>query len=78
MATQPKPLLTILRRKEVERRTGLSRSTIYGKLRFDPKRPNEYDPTFSRPIPLGAKAVGWLEHEIEGWLAAQTEKSRKA
>ena len=71
--------LTILRRKLVEQRTGLSRSTIYGKIKFDPKRPHEYDPTFPLPITLGnnAKAVGWIESEIDAWLNAQIENSCK-
>ncbi len=80
MAAQPQAALTILRRKQVEQRLGLSRSTIYGKLKRDPKRPREYDPTFPLPIKLGpgAKAVGWVESEINAWLTAQIENSRKA
>jgi prophage regulatory protein len=70
--------ITILRRKQVEARTGLSRSSIYAKLRHNPKRPGDYDPTFPKPIAVGAKAVGWIEAEIEAWLTAQIEKSRKA
>lgn len=79
MAAQLQAALTILRRKQVEQRTGLSRSTIYGKMRSDPKRPREYDPTFPLPITLGngAKAVGWVESEINAWLTAQVENSRK-
>jgi len=56
---------TILRRKQVEARTGLSRSTIYLRIQ---------DGTFPRPINLGARAVGWLENEIESWLALRIEK----
>ena len=55
-----------------------SRSTIYSKLRHNPKRPSDYDPTFPRPISIGAKAVGWIESEVEHGLAAQIKKSRKA
>lgn len=78
MAAQLQTALTILRRKQVEARTGLSRATIYAKLRHNPKRPGDYDPTFPRPISLGAKAVGWIESEVDAWLSAQIEKSRKA
>lgn len=78
MANQIQTALKILRRKQVEARTGLSRSTIYGKIRRNPKRLAEFDPTFPQPISLGPKAVGWLEHEIEAWLAAQVQKSRQA
>ena len=78
MATPTQSALTILRRKQVEARTGLSRSSIYARLRQNPKRPGDYDPTFPQPISLGAKAVGWIEAEIDAWLTAQVEKSRKA
>lgn len=60
---------TILRRKQVEARTGLARSTIYDRMKAG---------TFPAPISLGAKAVGWIESEIDAWLNAQIEKSRKA
>ena len=45
--------LTIIRRKQVEARTGLSRSSIYARLRQNPKRPGDYDPTFPKPISVG-------------------------
>lgn len=78
MAAQSQTALTILRRKQVEARTGLSRSTIYAKLRRNPRRPGDYDPTFPKPVAVGAKAVGWIESEVEAWLTSQIEKSRKA
>lgn len=78
MAAKIQAALTILRRKQVEARTGLSRSTIYAKLRRDPKRPGDYDPTFPTPVSIGAKAVGWIDAEIEAWIAAQIQKSRQA
>jgi prophage regulatory protein len=79
MAAQPQTALTILRRRQVEARTGLSRSTLYGKLKRNPKRPKEFDETFPAPVKLGpgAKAVGWIESEIDTWLTAQVEASRK-
>lgn len=60
---------TILRRKQVEAKTGLPRSTLYQKIKDD---------EFPAPIQLGEKSVGWLAHEVEDWLSAQIEKSRKA
>lgn len=78
MAAQLQTALTILRRKQVEARIGLSRSAIYAKLRHNPKRPSDYDPTFPKPVSVGAKAVGWIESEIDAWLTAQIKKSRKA
>ena len=64
MANTIQEKLSILRRKQVEKRTGLSRSTIYLRIQ---------EGTFPKPINLGARAVGWLENEIEAWLAARME-----
>lgn len=70
MAAQNQYPLTILRRKQVEARTGLSRSTIYERIK---------EGSFPAPVSLGGKrAVGWIESEIFYWLTAQIEKSRKA
>jgi prophage regulatory protein len=62
MANTNQEKLSILRRKQVEKRTGLSRSTIYLRIQ---------EGTFPKPINLGVRAVGWLENEIEAWLAAR-------
>ncbi len=67
---------TILRRRQVEARTGLCRSSIYARLTPNAKRPGDFDPSFPRPIYIGAKAVGWLETEIDAWLTAQIAKCR--
>ena len=61
--------LTLIRLPEVRKRTGLSRSTIYDKL--DAKSPR-YDPTFPKQRNLGTGSVGWVESEIDAWLAART------
>lgn len=59
----------ILRRKQVEARTGLSRSTIYSRIS---------EGSFPRPIELGGgRAVGWIESEINEWLQARIEHSRE-
>jgi prophage regulatory protein len=60
---------TILRLPAVRASTGLSRSTIY--LRVS-------QGTFPRPVSLGGRAVGWLEEEIQSWLAERIAASRKA
>jgi prophage regulatory protein len=66
----PVPLrLSILRRREVQARTGLSRSTIYLRCAQG---------TFPNPISLGGRAVGWVEGEVENWLQQQVASSRKA
>lgn len=69
----PLPNLTILRRKQVEARTGLSRSTIYEKI--NPRSPR-YDPTFPKQVRLGNDAVGWVEAEINRWIATRIRSSR--
>jgi prophage regulatory protein len=56
--------LSIIRRKTVQDRTGLSRSTIYLRIKKG---------TFPKPINLGSRAVGWLENEIEDWLRIKIE-----
>lgn len=53
---------TILRRPDVQKRTGLSRSTIYAMMQAG---------AFPKPIPLGLRAVGWAESEIAAWLEAR-------
>ena len=52
--------LSILRRKQVEARTGLARSTIYHYIKAG---------TFPRTVPLGPRAVGWIESDVSNWIA---------
>jgi prophage regulatory protein len=59
---------SILRLPAVKTSTGLSRSTIY--LRVS-------QGTFPRPVSLGGRAVGWVEDEIQSWLAERIAASRK-
>lgn len=73
MAEQLKTALAILRRRQVEARTGFSRSAVYE--RINPLSPR-YDPAFPKPIKLGAKAVGWLESEIDSWIESRISATR--
>ena len=57
----------VLRLTEVCNRTGLSKSSIYKKM-------EEFD--FPQSIALGARAVGWLEEEIEQWIQSRISESR--
>jgi len=59
--------MSILRRKAVETRTGLSRSTLYTYIR---------DGRFPAPVRLGSRAVGWVASEVDAWLTARVERSR--
>ena len=67
MEERSKESLEILRRPQVEARTGLSRSTIYQRIK---------EGTFPSPISLGSKSVGWLVNEIDAWLAERIKVSR--
>lgn len=49
----------ILRLRQVQERVGLSRSQIYALMQIG---------RFPKSISLGARAVGWLEAEIEAWI----------
>lgn len=66
--------IRIIRRKEVESITGLSRATIYDRL--NPKSVR-FDVAFPRPIKLGASAVGWIAEEIDQYLQHLIMQSRK-
>lgn len=61
--------LTILRLPAVRTRCGLSRSSIYLQISKG---------SFPKPISLGARAVGWLAGDIDGWLAERVAVSRPA
>ena len=58
----------ILRLPTVKARTGLSRSTIYMYVK---------DGVFPKPVSLGARAVGWLDSEIDDWIDQRVKDSRK-
>lgn len=60
--------LVILRKKQVSEKTGLPVSSLYEKIRKG---------LFPKPIKLGARSSGWLESEVNAWIAAQVA-SRKA
>ena len=58
----------LIRRKEVERLTALSRSRIYELMKQG---------HFPKPVQLGAMSVAWLEVEIREWIASRIADSRK-
>jgi len=65
--TEPKttPPIRFVRLREVMARTGLSRSTIYVWVA---------EGRFPKPVPLGARSVGWIESELEEWLRDRVAK----
>jgi prophage regulatory protein len=57
----------LLRRPEVSRRTGLSRTTIYRLVQSG---------EFPAPRQLGARAVAWSEAEVSAWIETRTVGTR--
>lgn len=49
----------VLRRRDVESRTGLSRSTLYARVA---------EGSFPKPFALGGRSVGWLASDIDQWI----------
>ncbi|WP_439640539.1 helix-turn-helix transcriptional regulator [Nevskia sp.] len=58
----------LLRLPLVIQRTGLARTSIYAGI----KRGD-----FPKPIQLGPRAVAWPSADIDAWVAARIEASRK-
>lgn len=65
---------TILRIREVTRRLGVCRSTIYSWLN---KKSRQHIPDFPKPIRLGQSTVGWIEAEIENYLETRRNATRQ-
>jgi len=56
----PLPTDNFIRIRRVMERTGLSRATIYRKVRLE---------TFPPSHRLGSSCVGWYESEVNDWIA---------
>ena len=65
MVRQLDRALRILRMKQLIERTNLSRATCYALMASDP--------TFPRKIKLTARSIGFLESEVDAWIAARAE-----
>lgn len=59
----------LLRRRDVEARTGLSRSTIYELIQSG---------RFPPPIPLVGRTVAWRESSVDKWIAERIAASSAA
>ena len=55
----------ILRRPEVEAKTGFKRAHIYNLM---------HEGKFPKPIRLGIRAVGWDSIEIDQWIADRLQE----
>jgi prophage regulatory protein len=62
MRSPSQSTLRILRRKQVEYETALSKSTLYFRIKGG---------LWPTPIKIGARAVGWLASEVEALNAAR-------
>lgn len=54
--------MRVLKLKEVLLKTSLGKTTLYMLVK---------DSTFPKPIPLGLRAVGWLESEVDTWIQSR-------
>jgi prophage regulatory protein len=66
MVEQLKKAHAILRRKQVQARTGLSRSAQYGLMKLG---------LFPQSIKISARSVGWLESDIDDFIASRIAAS---
>lgn len=57
----------ICRRPVVEARTGLPKSSLYALIAKG---------DFPKPIKIGARAVGWLDADVNDWIEKQVAASR--
>ena len=55
---------TILRITEVEAKTGYKRPTIYRFIK---------NGLFPKQVPLGLRAVGWVESEVDAWIQSKID-----
>ena len=60
-------LESVLRISQVRARTGLSRSALYAAQAAG---------KFPKSISLGARSVGWLQSEVDAWIAERIAQSR--
>lgn len=57
----------LIKRPEVQRITGLSRTGIYDRVRRG---------EFPAPVSLGGSAVAWVQAEVNTWIQARIEAGR--
>ncbi len=60
-------MMRIVRLPEVKAITGLSRSTVYERIR---------EGQFPKPVGLGGRNVGWVENEVVAWIEERISVSR--
>ena len=61
--------MKMLRLKAVLELTGLARSTVYKFIA---------EGSFPKPVPLGGRAVAWVEEEVNDWLLEKIQQRDEA
>ena len=62
--------MRIVRIKELQRKIGLSRSSIYEKMN---EKSCSYDPEFPKPVKIGINAIGWIEDSVDAWIQGKID-----
>ena len=62
-AAPAREIKRLIRLKEVQHRVGVGRSTVYRWMA---------DGSFPKPVQLGKRSVGWIEHEIDNWMRSRS------
>lgn len=61
--------LRLIRRKEVQARTGFGASSIYAEMAKG---------NFPKPIFISERRVAWIESEVDAWIAERIANHRTA
>ena len=61
------PVQRLVRLRTVRERTGLSKSSLYALAQQG---------EFPRPVKIGTRSSGWIEAEVEAWIAKRVAASR--
>ena len=59
--------LRLIRRKEVQTKTGLGASSIYAMMQQG---------TFPKAVNISERRVAWIESEVDAWIAERVAKHR--
>ena len=57
--------MRLIRLKEVMHKTGLARTTLYNYMQDD---------KFPQSVPLGDRAVAWIEEEVDRWIEQKVKE----
>ncbi|RKG36491.1 helix-turn-helix transcriptional regulator [Acinetobacter rongchengensis] len=60
--------LRLIRRKEVQLRTGLGASSIYALMQKN---------QFPKPVTLSIRRVAWVESDVEEWILNRISQKQK-